>query len=57
MHDNFRNFDEFPATLKEKKIVLVNWMKRLAITMFDLVGLRLRREQFWGWVKTQKEYQ
>jgi hypothetical protein len=51
------SFDEKPVTLRGKADALVSWVKRFAATVLDKVGLRPRREQFWGWIRTREEYQ
>lgn len=50
------SFQDTPATLKEKAISFVRVLKAFVAAALDSCGLR-PRGQFWGWTRTQKDYQ
>lgn len=50
------SFQDTPTTLKERVISLVRELKTVAAAAMDACGVR-SRGQFWGWSRTQKEYQ
>lgn len=50
------SFESTPATLKDRALLLAERFKAVAAAGLDMVGLR-PRGQFWGWIRTQGEYQ
>ena len=50
------SFQDTPATLKDRAIFLAREVKTLAAAAMDICGVR-SRGQFWGWSRTQEEYQ
>jgi hypothetical protein len=50
------SFQETPVTVTDKVVALIRKLRGLVAGVLDIIGLR-RRGQFWGWLRTQKEYQ
>ena len=50
------SFQDTPATLRARISSLVQESKAFAAAALDVCGLR-SRGQFWGWMRSQKEYQ
>jgi hypothetical protein len=50
------SFEETSLTFKERAVSMAQSLKAAAAAGLDLAGLR-PRGQFWGWLRTQREYQ
>lgn len=50
------SFQNIPTNLANKTISYAKWLKFISTSVLDICGLR-NRGQFWGWCRTQKEYQ